>query len=423
MREISPLELQKLVKEFKIKVIGKKVGRFGYQKLTNRGFGYDWVNNREPSINDLVRHFRDDAIQAGPNKIAALAFLPADTEGVIRRVVIDADNQQLKDICYNKVIPKYQELGIDYIVEHGGDNNDRCHLSFLTETKKDVIIPFMRQLMAEVGEPVLTDDESFLKKKVELKEVYGVNKLSTLIRAPYGFHLKRGKRFHMEYRGEILDDYLSVIETFIKMETVSEDYMKSYIKPGFFPEKAEKVKIEWRDQFKYEPLNLPSPDGDIPYKLKPVFSNCQALNTLLSDTYENGFIEEPGNDHHNGGLVFADMANYHDHKFNSTAGKEWFDKLVAENRDRDAKSHNWWNTTERMMTGCEKMAQNFGRCNGCPFREQISSPSAFIFGLKITRNYKEVVHKAYSLKEIRENHFPRIKKMIIEEVRDLWKKS
>lgn len=112
------------------------------------------------------------------------------------------------------------------------------------------------------------------------------------------------------------------------------------------------------------------------------------------------------------------------------AGKEFFSWLVNEFRSRDDDKHQWmrnWEVAERdgpdrVFYSCKAFDEQFGGCEGCPWRGEIKSPKQFIFGKTISRSLsKRLVLK--TPEEIRSTTFPEFKKKIDDALRFKQRKN
>lgn len=424
-----PIEFDMLLPKLRKKLFHGKIERFGIQKYwyDTKEFKFDWIY-RAPIPQDFIDHFFKNGIDMGRYKQGCLGFVPLQQDDIITQVVIDCDDAELKQFAIKQIIPKYNELKIDWFLEHGGKDNDRCHLrTLIDKVNKDTVKAFYRQFFAELGEPILgRDDEIFLNKKIRFDEVYGVNKLKQLIRFPYGFNAKpdRNKRYPCEYNGEDIDDVISVMEALLKMQPITEDYMKSLTKPDYFPEKTT-VSTEGYvpRNITYEPINLPLPIDYIPKQIQPVFQNCQALHGMLTEAVEEKLIEDPGQIHHDAGLAIAGTFRYVNVRYNTEEGRKAWDRLKSEYRLRSDKAHNWWHGEDKepwyYIWTCEKYDEWYGRCSGCPFAGKIRSPRDFIYGKKLSVTTFPSDMRLVTLQYIREVTFPEFNNMIIEEVKKL----
>src|ERR1051325_11248313 len=129
-RKQIPHEFYVRLPQIRKKIFPGKINRFGICQywLGTKKFQYSW-NNRSPINQDFEDHWFKDGINLGNRIEGALGFLPLLEDNIITKVTIDADDANLRRFCFEKIIPKYDEMGIDWFLEHGRANMDRCHLS------------------------------------------------------------------------------------------------------------------------------------------------------------------------------------------------------------------------------------------------------------------------------------------------------
>lgn len=437
MKQIDP-EFYKLLPLFKKKMIYGKLDDFAFQTLTKWGldrknwqFGYDW-KQRSIINQDFEKHFYSDYTDIGNKLIGGLAFRSVfgANKNIVKKIVVDADTVDQKEFVFKQLVPKADRLGIEWIVEHGGNpidhplfETDRCHWVILTETDVETTTAFMRQFMAELGEAIMKKDEAFVGNPLRFDEVKGTgNQINQAVRFDYGFHLKRMRRFPLLFQGEVLDDPISVMKAFIEMKPVTEVFMKKYIKDDYFPVEDQvfkKIYEGWTPtKLEYNSLRLNIKKEDLmPKKLRLPYRECQALNSLHNDCYDNAEIELQGQQHHDAGLAIAGTARSHDIYFNTNDGKEWFwEDLVENTRLRDAKSHAWWHGTNKeapiYFWTCDKYNEYFARCKGCKYQGQIRSPREFMFSSPISSTSISTDKKLVTISQIRNVTFPNFKKVV-----------
>lgn len=413
-----------LLLKLRKKLFRGQVSKFGVQKYwIGRGqFQFDWLN-RNPSNQDFQDHFFRDGINHGNYIEGALGFVPLQSDGSITKVTIDCDEQETRDFCLTEVSDKCDQLGIDYFMEHGGNVKkfDRLHMTILTDGKEELVKKFFRQFFGELGEPILgKNDEMFFKKEVKFDEIYGVNQVNRLCRFIYGFNAKpdRNKRYPCEYKGDDLDDVISVMKAILDMKPLSEDFMKGYLKDDFFPVTVVKPEIAYKSKkFRYQNLNLPIEIDYLPEQIKPLYSNCQALNSLMTEALSEGLITDRGQKHHDAGFALAGTFRYADIKFNDVDGKSLWDRFKKDcDRTRSDKGHNWWHGKDKeayvYVWSCQKYDQYYGRCDGCPFKGRINSPRDLLRGIELKRVIKPTTNQLVSITKVRTETFPEIKDYI-----------
>lgn len=419
-----------------------------YERGTNK---WKYVDvERRLMDGDLIEHFFKDYFDYGNElKGTCLGFRPSFTDkNIVKRVVIDVDSPEVMKKMRTLVLPQWESMGIEWLEEPGRPKDGvltGAHFSFLTEASQDITKPFLRQLFAEIGEPLLKEDLEFLKKTtVDFDEVYGCNKLKENCRFISGCNLKyglradgkysssdivnRGFRSKLIYKGEELPDIVSVIEACIDMKPVTEDFMTKYIKEDYFPKSEDKKKVFevlWHgEEFKYHPLNLPVPTTHIPAKLRPIVKNCPAISKILNDAYSDKLIQDRGYEHHKGGFALAGLFRWHDTNYESNEGKECYKNILEECRDRPEGDHNWWIGPDKepkfYIYKCKTYDENFNACKGCPFKGRIESPRAFSYAgsSPISKQPIETTEKLVTIKQIRDRTFPKFKSRVESLVQD-----
>lgn len=326
------------------------------------------------------------------------------------------------------IIPKADDIGIEHILEHGGDNYERGHWSFLCDTNVEVTKAFMRQFFGELGEPIFKgSDEKFFGKEVQFDEVYGANKIKENLRFWYAFHIKRMKRYHLtlhngEDVGEVIDgkpDPVSVIKAINGLQIVTEDFMKSYIKDDMFPASVLVPEVKWKpEKIMYEDLNLPLATPVLPYKMQPAFKNCQALKGLLDKVYLDKGIEKAGKKYHDIGLCLAGTFRFYGLAYNAyDEAKACWEYIKNETRFRSDKDHFWWYGPDKdqpdiYFWSCKKLDEYFGACDGCPFRGMINSPKDFIRGKSMEKEVLPTDKYLVTLDKLRNEVFPEFRQRV-----------
>jgi hypothetical protein len=432
----------------KITEFWNQVYEKGVDPKTGKELGWRWNAIKRRLVDqDLVDHFTRDYRDFGNTlQGTCLGFRPAmGKDLIVKRMVVDLDNLENLTLFQKTVLPVWDKLGFDWIVEwgrpDGKGNYHGAHYSLMTEAPFTMTKAFLRQLFGEAGQPIFPHDADYLGNPFAFDEVSGGNKHINNLRFIHGFHIKRMFRGPVEYHGDLLEESEPIIDAFIKAKPVTLDFMKGYIKEDFFPTAEEEKKkksfdVKWTpDEWKYNPLGLDMPKDSInlvPSRLRPVFRNCQAANWLLNDVYkgketnlQEGMIQEKGQQHHDGGLAFAGIFRYHDVKYDSKEGKEAWKAIKEDNRGRSDKDHYNWHGADKeahyYMWNCKTYDEYFDKCQGCPFAGQIDSPRVFTYSstTPISKKLLSTDIRLVTLKQIRENTFPKITKKLRDLVQEL----
>lgn len=415
-----PLKFYTLLSAFKKKLYIAGLEDFSIQRIHNGKSAKDpgfYPENRRIADADFFDHFYFNPITDWQGVKGSLAFKPVFGQDQVRWVVIDCDNKTQKDIGVNLICPVFDKYGIDYIIEHGGDTNDRCHIWFTCDAHLYTVNKFMEQVLEEAGTNTTVMDE-----------IYPTTRPKNVIRLFGGPHLKRNNtRFPLEYKGVIIHDPAEQIETFINVKQHSDDELKGNIKvtkpktvKTFI--KATEINNPFREtrHFYYHNMNLELPVENIPERLIPMAKNCMAFNRALQDVVSENGLEIPGGNTHMRGLFLHGIAEYNDIRFHNNEGKVFLEFLVDNFRFRDAESHNWARepekieNPERLFTSCEGWQNYFPEyCRGCPVQHKIRSPKSFVYGKPVTKvAIKEV--NLTTVDWIRNNTFPRFEERIEE---------
>lgn len=238
-----PLEFLDNLRIFHKKFFYGKIEKFGIQKkFPVKGFMYDWVP-RNITQEDLVEHFYLHPIQRSNHVEGSLAFQPVFKDDMVKWIVFDIDDAKLKERTFKELLPLFDKYNIDYIIEHGGDSNDRCHIWIMCEAPQPLVKNFIRQLLAEINEPAVASDCKFFNKELSFDEIYPVNKTDNLIRLPGGYHLKRGRRYPIEKDGVIYDDPVDLTRIFIEAKPLTQGWMEKFIKTELLPQTVGKKKV------------------------------------------------------------------------------------------------------------------------------------------------------------------------------------
>lgn len=424
-----------ILREFKKRLFHGRIERFAYQKWGKgtKTFKYDW-KERPIQDQDFVDHFYRDYIDRGSHYEGALGFPPLMADDIIKKITFDLDDGKLKQQFFDQVAPKLDGLGIEWIIEHGGDDYERGHVSILTDAHSDITTAFLRQFFGELGEPLFPgQDEKFLGKEVEWDEVYGANKLKENLRFIYAFHMKRMKRFHLTtcYGEDIglcdetgKPNPVEVVKAFNSLKILSADFMKSYIKEDFFPPAiiVPKINYNFDDLVIDEESKIPLPTKLLPRPVEKMYENCQALAGILDNIYNHEWIERKGKKYHDTGLAFAGTFRFYDIAFGTDEGRGVWDLIKAETRFRSDKEHHWWYGKDKdpswYVWTCQKYDKYFGMCDGCKYRGIIGSPRDLIRGKKINKVFHDTEKYLVTLSDVREKTFPEFRADVKQSFRD-----
>jgi hypothetical protein len=416
-------EFRYLLPELKKKCFYGLVPKFWYQVLYKKPkagqepFGYSDKPERALTDTDLINHFYRNYVDRGYRLEGGLGFsaLFGANKDVVKRITWDLDEKEVKDKALKLVIPKLDHLGIDWILEHSA--SDKGHLSIFTEAHPDVTKAFVRQFMGELGEACHKSDLEFLgQDKVNFDEIFGAYKLKENLRFIYSYHLKRMSRYYLEFQGDNLDDPVSVVKAIVNMNPVTSDFMQSYLKADFFPEETKKVVYEgWTPEtYRFQSMELKLPTETLPPKLRPVYRNCPARNTLLNRAYDDDYylLDDRGEEVHKAGFLLAGDNRYQDIIFKNDLGKKFFfNHLLEDTRFRDAGSHNWWfgeddDPPTKYFQSCKYIHETFNLCEGCVHFGRIDSAKDILFGSPISRKPTNTDKKLVTLEHVRTKTIP-----------------
>ena len=409
-------------------LVGRWSNQCSVQKKFNSKSKYGYYPlERKVTTQDIFEHFYHPWKQRPGYVQGSLAFRPT-VNNELKWVCFDIDNKGQKDEFIEKAIPALGNYGLDYILEHGGDTNDRCKVWI----PMDVTIETARHLIFQIGEDV---GLNFQDPKGEgyYDEIFGVNKIDFVIRFPLGRHIPRDKVFPIETAEGDCWDPSEFIKIFIRCRQPGEEQIAPLLRPLKFvrPERKKDIKPvdEEKGLFYYRSRGLKPPapftEEDLPQLTRPIFKNCQAANDVLDGIIRNNYLMDRIRATHPFGLAISGLCAFNDTKLAQrlkkkvTEGWEFFSRLVNEYRDRDDSKHQWessWKTAEesfpeRVFMSCEKWDDKFNACGGCPWQGQIHSPRDFLWGKTIQKTLRDTV-KLVSPEDIRRYTFPRIKDRI-----------
>lgn len=371
----------------------------------------------------LTEHFFEDGKKVGTKVRGSIGVVPNFGRDSLRWICIDLDNAEDVKLA-EKLLDKFESLGIVYMEELGGDELERRHIWVRVDARQTVVKELFTRIV------MVTYELNDRNKVSELfPEMFGVNKTQQLIRVMLGWHLKRNKRYPViiPSTGEITDDPVTFMKGWLEMPVLTEERIEKLL--SSLPVIEEKKSREYKSksfQFVYRPRHLPLPVADMPKLMYPVMRNCQAANGILSDVVDDKGIELKGEIPHARGLVLSGLAAFNDEyhwqyeKKRITTGKEWFIQLRRDFRMREDKSHEWmksWETAKhdlyRVFSTCKYYEEKFNKCTGCPFYGKIESPKQFIGGTELrSTSIKKV--KLTTAEEIRKTTFVDFKEHVID---------
>lgn len=327
------------------------------------------------------------------------------TEGLVKSLCLDADNDHYMDLLHQKVMPWLDDKEIDYVYEYSGYSNDRAHLWIPTEGINIRFTNlFFEQIMRDSG-------ASNIKEWFDEQYPYGKRE-DSLIRLPFGLHTKHMDVFLGEFKGKAFTSveegleamcYSSTLLTQEKLESLLTEAPKErrvYVEPP---------KLILNDTFQLAPpMELP----EVPRKLS---SKCLAINKLIEEVInENKLINKRGGLYHNAGLCLSGIFQKHDDIYGGEEGKLSFQQLIQENRDRSAEDHNWeyyWGKKSGQVWRCETMDKTFGNCEGCIYKDRIRNPIQLLKAESLVKKKVGQLRVA-SLDEIRAEVFPQMEEMV-----------
>ena len=364
------------------------------------GHSYQYDDSVMLERSMLDDHFLQDKHLVATNWYGgSLAVRPCFDNEWLRWVCFDLDEEDSVTKFMDKVSPRLQELGIQYLEELGGDNDERRHIWIKMDCPHSDAKKFFTRLFMEIFQ---TTDDPFIQEG--FTEVFGVNKIGNIIRVPLGYHLRRDKRSPIICQdGTLTTDPGKFFQEWIALKPLTSEDLNALGGRINAPEIKEKKIAEGdvnkaiaKGKFNYIPRNLPVNMPDVPSKIMPAYKNCQAIHDIIDEVQTENLIAKRGELHHSAGLYLSGIAAYADGmsskgRKKSTEGLEWFKSLVSNYRKRDnAETHNWdykykdaqFNPS-RYFPRCTTWEEKFDKCNGCPYKGRINSPTQFIYGTQI----------------------------------------
>lgn len=364
----------KLLPEFKKRFFhnyGKNKIAYGRQRKDSEGrVSYDRTNTGTITDALLLKHFSQEPEMGRFYSYGSLAVL--GEWDVVKWICIDADSAQQISDANNKIIPALISYGITPIIEPSRDG--RMHIWFLTNLSLDTAQRFLLQIFAEL---VINYREW---------EIYPLfERRKAIIRIPGGYHFKSGKANGVLVDSVEVTKPAAILEVFCSAQIYGEEFIKPLLRSVEMPRPSGPQKEKVRTKFVYLSRNLPDPMPDMPRMIQVITKECQAYRKLIFDVVNNDLIEERGVFHHNSGLCLSALAQTHEFVVKDGKGEEWWDSLRDKYRSRDDKEHNWDQKPGMKVWNCSTMENNFGFCQGCPFKDQIENPRQLFFGKQISK--------------------------------------
>jgi len=404
-----------LLPAFKEKFLYKQA-EFSIQRFTKQTNSLDYhKQKRYLKDQDLFLHFTQKPYENDYFISCSYAIFGRFQDDLVKWVAFDADSPEDSDVVINKLIPYFEKKGIDYLLEESRDK--RYHLWILCkDINHQLMADYLEQIFDEVG-----------GRTEEVYPFFGREK--ACIRIPGGFHFKSKQAHDLIYKNKASSSPEFILESFIKAEPITEDFIKANLKakPTIISNTPRKV----YKPFSYLDRCLPQPMEDLPPTINKMASNCQAINKLIRGVVnEEQLIEKQGIVYHKTGLYLSGLAAYNDAIKNSSEGSEWFESLKENFRGRDATSHHWNNAKKeenpnKYVPNCSTFQTNFaGICDGCPFKNRSNfwNPRQFIFGKQLRRT-KVSNTNLVTADEIRATTFPLVRNKILAYLEERIKKD
>lgn len=354
----------------------------------------------------MKRHFSQSAYYTETKIYCGYAIVLRYEGDIVKLICMDADNKEQSILVLDKIIPWLKSHNIEYILEHS--RAERLHLWICVDSiPYKSLIKFVNRIKQDCG---LT------------KEVYPLfNKRNNLIRIPGGYHYWTDGPNPIEWEGEESSDPLFILKAFIACRPLTQEQVNELgVEPDNGPveRKQREAPID-----KYLPLNLPDVFPDLPPLVKRITNNCLAHRRLLlgikkvKDEPTPFNIQDPGN--HDTGMAVSGLFLFNDIIFKNDIGRQFFNWLTEEFRDRDSKAHNW-NNDERaynkyfenpwpLIHNCSTTKDEFDLCGGCPYMamDGFHNPRQLYFAKQIEKIKVDEV-KVININHIRDNIFPEI---------------
>lgn len=371
---------------------------------------------RHPETKDWEAHFSQKPKQ-NPKFIFGAMSIPGNFKGNVDKwICYDADNEEEFKVVQDKIRPWLNKHGIEHVVEYSQLN--RCHCFIFLDSVPHHIA---KRLVAKIAKECGTIGEVY---------PHGARRTSG-VRVIGGWHFWTGCANPVEKDGIDYTDSLDIMQLVIDCKPLSTQWIVDNTDPIPDEEKKErKLKKEWR----YLPrTDLECPVSDMGDMAEVTLTQCQALNSLFQDI--KGYKEDPENSvfniqeagipYHLTGLAGSGLAVFSDIIHEHRKGRDVWDDLSKEFRDRSSESHHWPGDKEyvemkdnphKLIWTCKTYNDSFNRCKGCKFQNQpgFTNPRQLFFSKPFQINKVEDV-EIVTLDHIRNVTLPQACK----EVKDL----
>ena len=375
----------------------------------NRTMGQqEWINHFEAKPAFYKGSIKKDGVYKDVDGKWGSYGLSLNFSGIVKLACFDADNDMLMDLAVNELIPWLQQRDIDYIWEYSGEARNRGHFWILLDSVPQHVFSCM-------AEQIRRDLDK--EKKEYFDEIYPYGERErSLIRLPGGLHTKTDRVNWGNVNGTDYEGLEEMFQAFLSLRPVPEEKIVSFLTE----DKRERKTVFIPEQVNLDlgcvELTPPAFDHPLPPFIDKVSRKCQAMNKVLLGIKDEEMIEKRGQLYHSTGLALSGWSDYNDRVFKNEIGKEFFGWAVSELRTRPGDEHNWdyyWGQgpAQKLVTGCEKMEEIFGHCEGCEFKGQIKTPRQLFWAGDIERVRLKKSNLA-SLEDIRAEVFPAAEKLI-----------
>lgn len=378
-----------------------------YRKVRTMG-QQEWISHFEAKPAFYKGSIKKDGVYRDVDGKWGSFGLSLNFSGVVKLACFDADNDMLMDLAVNGLIPWLVERDIDYIWEYSGENKNRGHFWILMDSIPQHVFSCMaEQIRRDLGK----------EKKEYFDEIYPYGEREeSLIRLPGGLHTKTNRVNWGNFNGEDYEGLEEMFQAFLRLRPVEEERVISFLKEDDREKRTVYIPEQVNVDLGLIDLELPDFDYNLPPFIKKTASKCQAMNRVLLGIKDEEMIEKRGQLYHSTGLALSGWSDYNDRVFKNDVGRQFFDWAVAELRTRPGDEHNWdyyWGEGEayRLVTGCEKMEEIFGHCEGCVYKGQVKSPRQLYWAEDIEKIWVGETHLA-SLEEIRDEVFPEAEALV-----------
>lgn len=378
-----------------------------------------WPVVRELREQDLLNHFSQKPMPLPTSTRGSLGCIGTFKDNKANWFCVDCDNQKAVDAMRNYFLPVLTTYGIEYIWEFSGtDDEEKAHLWIMCQRVDiDLLRLFTTQLFVEAG--VNPRD-----KELNL-ELFPTLKPRNVIRLPGGIHLRTKKVNPIMWKGTVSSSAEFILDSFIDAQPLTTEFIKLHIKE--LPKERKAPAYKQYRRFFYNSRALKLPLDDLPFIMKKVASNCQAINKVIGDCASDKLMQDQQGTGHTAGLYLWNMALYNDAKSSRTStktdyGEQWIKKFTDEHRLTPYESHNWgrekaalFEEPERYFPSCKSWDNAFGYCDGCPFKDRpgFTNPKQLYYGQPIKKRLEKWVELT-SAQESRTNTFKRVQNKIFQ---------